>query len=182
MQALSPSISLHRRQNPEHQGGFLLDGGIHFVAALRLLLSAVSVSITHVAAFTSLIRPNLQPVDTVNATMHLDNGSSGTFSISYGTEFANDFEIQVVTDEGAVTLTPTRVTVITKDDDGNEEALTKDFQANSGVIREVAVFAKGIEAGKVDPRGSPEEALMDLKVVQAMLESGEEGGTVKSVA
>ncbi|KAL9127822.1 MAG: hypothetical protein Q9217_003382 [Psora testacea] len=169
------------QQDHEHQGGFLLDGGIHSVAALHFLLSAVSTSITQVAAFTSLVQPNLSPVHTANATIHLDNGNSGTFSISYGSEFANAFEVRIVTGQGAVTLMPTRVTVLTRNDDHNVVTVTRDFPADSGVKRELAVYAKGIEAGKIDPRGTPEEALMDLKVMQGILESGEEGGIVKAV-
>ena len=170
-----------RRQNPEHQGGFLLDGGIHFVAALRFLLSAASSSITQVAAFTSLMQPNLSPLDTANATMYINNGNSGTFSISYGTEFGNAFQIQVIMDRGAVSITPTLVTVLTRDDKGCEKIYRQEFSVDSGVRREMAVFAKGIKEGKVEVRGTVEEALMDLRVVQGILESGREGGRLKSV-
>ena len=45
--------------------------------------------------------------------------------------------------------------------------------------REVAAFAKAIGTGKVEQRASPEEAMMDLRVLNAMLESGADGGTPK---
>lgn len=45
-------MSLWRRV-PEHQGGFLLDIGIHSVSGLRYLLAACNEQIVSVAAFTS---------------------------------------------------------------------------------------------------------------------------------
>ena len=58
---------------------------------------------------------------------------------------------------------------------------TRLFSPNNNVEREIAVFAQGIKRGKVESRGTPEEALEDLKVAQAILESAREGGAVKSV-
>ena len=148
------------------------------MAALRFLLGGISTSITQVAAFTSRMQRNLCAVDTANALVHLDNGNSGTLSISYGTRLTYAFEIEIITDQGAVLLTPTSVETTRHTAKNNTK---KGFVPDNGVHREVAVFAKGIENGKIDPRGTPEEALADLKVVQAVLESGRDGGTVKGV-
>ncbi|KAL9101209.1 MAG: hypothetical protein Q9163_003511 [Psora crenata] len=168
------------RRNPDFQGDFILDGGIHFVAALRFLLSAGFTSITHVAAFTSLISPHLRSVDTVNATMRLDNGNSGTFSMSYGTRMSHVYKIRIVTNHGAVTIDPWRVVSTMSARDGRESVY--DFlQLDNGVQREIGVFAKGILAREIEARGTPQEALMDLKVMRGILESGEEGGMVKRV-
>lgn len=49
---------------------------------------------------------------------------------------------------------------------------------------EVETFAKAVKAvatEKRDRRASPEEALEDLRIIQAMLDSGEDGGTVQSL-
>ena len=45
----------------------------------------------------------------------------------------------------------------------------------------MTAFAESIRTGKADPRGTPEEALADLQVLQAILESGEEAGAAKKV-
>ena len=55
------------------------------------------------------------------------------------------------------------------------------FSPGSGVRKEVAAFAESIHAKELDPRASPEEAYHDLKLLQGMLESGEEEGTAKRI-
>ncbi len=169
-----------RRQVPEYQGGFLLDGGVHFVAGLRYLLAAGNEQITDLAAFTSLIQKKLPPVDTVHATLRITNGNNGTFNLSFGAEFKSGFEIEVVTDKGAVNLTPAEVTVTTKVDGEKKETVEK-FEFSSGVKAEIVAFSKSIEAGNSNEKGTPQQALTDLRILQSMLESGEQGGKVQAV-
>ena len=180
-QSTNTGQCLTRRQTPKHQGGFLLDGGIHFVAGLRCLLAAARQSITQVTAFTSLLQPHLAPLDTVTAMAKVGNKNGGQVCISYGAEFKSDFEIQVVTDRGAVTVLPTVVAVLTKDPNGERNERIVGVRPGPAIKAEVAAFAESIRTGRVDPRGTPEEALADLYVLQAMLESGEEAGAVKEL-
>lgn len=175
-------LTIGRRQVPEYQGGFLLDGGVHFVAGLRGLLVAGGQHITHLAAFSSLLEKKLAPVDTVHATMKISNGNNGTFNLSFGTEFKSGFEIEVVTNKGAVVVRPTEVVVTTKDEKGEKKEDVKKFEFSAGVKPEILAFAKALEAGKGNEKSSPEEALMDLKILQTLLESGENGGKVMRVA
>lgn len=165
-------------QHPKSHGGFLLDRGISFVAGLRSLLAAAGQEITHVAAFTSLLKQHLAPADTVHATVQISNGNSGTLSLSFGAEFKHAFEIQVVTDKGAVTVKPTGIIITTPD---NKRGQTFAFKSSNGLRQEVAAFAQSIKNEQVDKRGTPEQALMDLKVFEAMLESSKEAGKVTTV-
>ena len=50
---------------------------------------------------------------------------------------------------------------------------------DNGVKAEVDAFAKSIQSGAADERGTPEQALADLRLISKMLESGEQGGAVK---
>ncbi|GAA6006897.1 Gfo/Idh/MocA family protein [Rhodotorula paludigena] len=85
------------RREPEYQGGFLLDGGVHFFAALRHILSTASPSplaLTSLSAHVSQLNPSLPPCDTLHALVGTssargdDDGSatgpSGTFTLSFG--------------------------------------------------------------------------------------------------
>ena len=174
----------YRRKNAKYPGGPLLDCGIHYVAALRHLLSAASQTITHVSAFTCQLQPHLSPLDTMHSTLLLQNTHSGTLSISFGAEFRNAFEFIVVTTTGAVAVTPTVVSVLTKDPSNGEKS-ERQYKFppmdSHAVQKEVASFAKAIATGKMEQRASPEEASEDLKLLQTMLESGEDGGAVKAV-
>jgi predicted dehydrogenase len=160
------------RKKPEYQGGFLLDGGVHFVAATRLLLEGGGQKIKKISAFTAQLQEHLPPVDTLNASMQLDNGSSGTFSISFGTTDTGS-EYLVACEKGSVHVARGKVTV-TKD---GQEAETKAFpHEGNGVNQEIGAWAESLVNGKRNEMQSPEEALKDLEILETCLRSGEQGG------
>ena len=173
---------MYRRQTPGYQGGFLLDGGVHFIAGLRYLLSAVGQDISTLAALTALIQPNLAPVDTVHAILASGSNRTGTFSVSFGTAFKSGFEIEVVTSKGRVSVTPTSITTVHADGTDGKKEEKEEFEFSSGVVREVEAFATSVESGKLDARASPQEAARDLELIQCMLESGKDAGSTKTLS
>ncbi|KAK3381094.1 oxidoreductase-like protein [Podospora didyma] len=168
------------RKVPEYQGGFLLDGGVHFVAALRLLLGAGGQQIRQLVGFSGLLEEHLLPVDTIQAVARTQDGKIGSISLSFGTEFKSGLEVEIVTTKGAVTWTPTKVSTFTKKD-GKEAKEEKEFTYNSGVKNEVVAFGEAIAAGKADERQTPKEALKDLEILEKLLKSGDQGAAVKEV-
>lgn len=159
------------RKVPEYQGGFLLDGGVHFVAGTRLLLEGAGVKVTKLSAFTAQLQEHLPPVDTMHATLQTSSGVSGTLSVSFGTTDSGS-EYVVAAEKGSVTVTRSKVTV-TRDGKSEEKEFPEE---GSGVKQEVKAWAEGLAAGKPNERQSPEEALEDLKILEAALRSGEKGG------
>ncbi|KAH7063593.1 hypothetical protein B0J12DRAFT_562990 [Macrophomina phaseolina] len=172
------------RKQPTHQGGFLLDGGVHFVAATRLLLGA-DVKPTSVSAHTVQHLPYLPPVDSVEAVWKLSNGASGTFSNTFAAPVGIT-EYRVVCERGTVTtgfgsvpMSPAYVSVKRADSDEEER---KEFpEAGFGVHLEVAAWGEKLEKGGFDERQAPKEALKDLEILEAMLKSGEQGGVPVSI-
>lgn len=174
------------RKVPEYQGGFLLDGGVHQAAALRLLLSAAGVRVKGISAQTAQLQEHLPPVDTADAALRLDNGSTGVLSMSFGTTLTGN-ELALACEGGTVSLSRDTVTVrAAAGADGKEPApvvVEKPTEGGwSGVTVEVRVWAKGLVAGKPDPMQSPEEALADLEIIEAILKSGEQGGAPVELA
>ncbi|KAF2280655.1 NAD(P)-binding protein [Westerdykella ornata] len=158
------------RKTPEYQGGFLLDGGVHFVAATRMLLGNVAAP-AKVSAFTAQLQEHLPPLDTLNATVQLKNGASGTLSISFGTTFTGS-EYAVAAEKGRVWVSRGKV-IVTRD--GQEDV--REFpEEGNGVKQEVKAWAESLVKGETNPRQSPEEALKDLELLEACLLSGEKGG------
>ncbi|ERT03209.1 uncharacterized protein SPSK_09471 [Sporothrix schenckii 1099-18] len=162
------------RKEPGYQGGFLLDGGVHFVAGLRFLLAAAGDEVARVASFSSLLEKRLPPVDSIHAVASTRGGVNGTISMSFGTEFKNVLEIEVVTTEGRVTWTwaPSSIVSVRR---GQTDPKTDTYEPDFGVVSEVAAFAASVAAGQADPQQSPQEALKDLALLQALLESGPTG-------
>ncbi|RMZ71145.1 dehydrogenases and related s [Pyrenophora seminiperda CCB06] len=172
VQAGSKYYETEWRKKPDYQGGFLLDGGVHFVAATRLLLQGGGQKINKVSAFTAQLQEHLPPVDTLNATMQLDNGASGTMSISFGTTDTGS-EYLVACEKGSVHCSRGKVVVTRK----GKDAETKEFpDEGNGVDQEMKAWAKSLEQGKRNEMQSPEEALKDLEIIEICLKSGEQGG------
>lgn len=152
------------RKTPTHQGGFLLDGGVHFAAALRVLLG--DEPIVSIAAQTAQLQKHLPPVDTIEAAAKTKNGAVGSISISFGTK-AKGTEYYVATENGVVSASDAVVTI-----DNLEEAVEDE---GSGVVPEVRAWGEGLASGKVNALQHPREALADLEIIEACLRSGENG-------
>lgn len=167
-------ISTAWRKTPEYQGGFLLDGGVHFIAGMRCLLGSEAKA-TSLSAFTAQHQDHLLPVDTADATVRLENGGLGTLSLSFGTT-ATGNEWVVACEGGEVIVTPFEglVTVKAKGEkDGKTEEAKDEF---GGVKQEVFAWAKSIKDGQADPQQSPHEALGDLEILEALVKSGQRDG------
>ncbi|KAL2813897.1 hypothetical protein BJX63DRAFT_431755 [Aspergillus granulosus] len=178
--ARNPFYSSEWRQKPTFQGGYLLDGGVHFVAVLRTLLAALGEKVKSVSAHTTSLQAHLPPVDTVHAILRTANGRSGTYISSVGIEAKRAMEFEIVTDKGSVTYRPFQKEIVVnkkQDQEGDSwEAASESVTLMWGVKEEIAAFAEGIAMGRLDSRLSSDEALEDLRVMEAMLSSGDAQG------
>lgn len=148
------------RKKPSYQGGFLLDGGVHFTAALHLLLGSDGVE--RVSAFTAQNQVHLPPVDTVSAVVRTKSGVVGRFALSFGTTFES-FEFSVACEKGTVTVGRGSKVVVKK---VGGETETKEFPGDkSGVVQELKAFGEALVKGVADERQTPELALADLELV-----------------
>lgn len=154
------------RKVPTHQGGFLLDGGVHFVAALRELLGKND-PLVSVVAYTAQLQEHLPPVDSIEAVGRTKGGAVGSISISFGTT-GTGTEYHVGSEKGFVSVAKGVVTV--------DKESQKIEEEGSGVMPEVRAWGEGLVSGKENVLQSPREALADLEVIEACLRSGEQGG------
>ncbi|CZR65521.1 uncharacterized protein PAC_15421 [Phialocephala subalpina] len=151
---------------------------LRLIAILRYLLSAYQERVTNVTAFTSLLRQELPPQDTVHAIMKLNSGGSGTFTISLGSDFQNELEIAIYTAEGAVVVNPGRVVVKSKTmdhGDGEYKPEEKLLKGGSFVRRDVVAFAEAILKGYSTPSAKSDRGLGDLQIWETLLESAQRG-------
>ncbi|CAG9978433.1 unnamed protein product [Clonostachys byssicola] len=147
------------RKKPEYQGGFLLDGGVHFTAGLRLLLGQDK--ITSVSAYTNQLQAHLPPVDTADAILRTESGVTGTFSVSFGTSFGGN-EWTVACEKGVASFGD-GVIKVTKPD-GQADTVEYENSGN-GVTNEVRAWAASIVNKNQDWQQRPKEALADLEIV-----------------
>ncbi|KIW03136.1 uncharacterized protein PV09_05778 [Verruconis gallopava] len=162
------------RKTPTHQGGFLLDGGVHLIAGLRQLLEAGNERLKHVSAFTNSIEEYLPPVDTINAIVKTESGISGTLQISFGTTLRGN-EWTVACENGVVSVIDVLDSVVTVMVDGKKTILPL-ANEKTGVPPEVRVWGKALANGTALKAQEPESARADLEIIELILRSGEKGG------
>jgi hypothetical protein len=145
---------------------------VHIVAGTRFLLGEETKP-TAVSAFTTQLQPHLPPVDTINSIWITKSGISGTYSIPCGTTFSGS-EYTVACEKGTVTIIYNKVTV-TDGKQALEKASKREFEDEDSVRDEMAAWGQSLVDGVPNPRQSPEEALVDLEILEKMLRSGEAG-------
>ncbi len=149
------------RRSGDFPGGAIVDGGVHRIAALRMLLGEV----THVSAVVKQMREDLPPADTIAATLQFANGALGSYCATYAAGAWIKFPIIITGSQGTMRVSR-EVLEITK----NGETKMYPVTAYLGTHREFAAFADAIQSGQ-QHRNTPEEAWRDLAVIEAMLQS-----------
>ncbi|PKS07493.1 hypothetical protein jhhlp_006097 [Lomentospora prolificans] len=175
------------RKQPTHQGGFVLDAGIHFIAYLRSILGHEN-ALESVSAYTAQVQPHLPPLDTVHCLMRTKSGVVGSICISSGTLYLESSETLFSFEDGAIIAEAGKVIVKSADleakKEGRNEVDTDEQHfdlAHYGVKEEVFAWAEGLVSGRPNPAQSVEEALADIEVMEKMFKSGQENGAVQKL-
>lgn len=149
------------RKKPTHQGGYLLDGGVHYMAGLRQLLESQSGNhIVRLSAFTNQLRDYLPPADTINAVLKTKSGITGTFQLSVGTSLRED-SWTVSCESGWITVEDSKV-IICRDGQVTKKTVPNE---RTGVPPEVRAWGEALATGKIRKEQEPEAALADLELV-----------------
>ena len=173
------------RRAGEFAGGLLLDGGVHYVSALRMLLG----EITNVAAMVKKASHDLNPVDTLTATLQFASGVQASYlnTFAVGTPFSA--ALTIVGDAGSLRVERGKLELAgsagvnaggRKSPEGPEGARRENGVQEircafyNGVENELAAFGAAVAEG-APHRNSPLEALTDFAVVEAMLASAADG-------
>ncbi len=151
------------RRSGSYPGGFLLDGGVHQVAVLRMILG----EIREVSAFITQMRADLPPADTLSAALQFDSGLIGAYTVTYTTAAPWPPALHIVGERGAVRVHRGELQITRSGETTNLPII-----AGKGVEWELAAFAAAIRHGSTHAN-TPEQALQDLAVVEAMLRSAE---------
>ncbi len=149
------------RQQPEFPGGWLLDGGVHHIAALRLILG----EITEVSARIANLSRDLTSPETLIANLQFANGVLGHYSVTYATGPKRHVELFIHGEAGRIWV----------DYDGiklqhGDETRYQDSVPTLTINVELQAFAEAIRNGGPNPN-PPAQALQDLAVMEAILEA-----------
>ncbi|OBZ77020.1 hypothetical protein A0H81_03114 [Grifola frondosa] len=176
------------RTVPDYQGGFLLDGGVHTVAALRVMLPSPMKTLS---SFASLNKEWLAPHDTINAIVQSADGAHGIVELTFASPTPSRAELagngititgtdgwlsvnQATVLDGDTSVRVFRITIrkLQKDKDGKEVGETVEVleEKVAGIEKELESFLQAI-AGSNDELGSVQGALKDVAFIQAALTS-----------
>jgi predicted dehydrogenase len=156
------------RRDSSFPGGFLLDGGIHHIAALRVLLG----EIVQVSAIARQNSPDLPPADTLAATLTFANGVIGTYLATYATGAPWPPQLHIGGSEGSLRVQRKEIELTRQ---GQAERIETD--GFDGVEKELLNFAATIRQ-QAPHRNSAAEALRDLAAMEAILISAATGQPV----
>lgn len=156
------------RRSGDFPGGFLLDVGVHHVAVLRRLLG----EIVQVSAVTRQIRADLPPADVLSATLQFASGITGVYLANYAIDAPWPPALHITGENGSLRVHRQELEVTRG---GATRALL--IAPHQGVKAQLAAFAAAIRRGETH-RNSPQQALQDVAVIEAMLRSAETGRQV----
>jgi predicted dehydrogenase len=158
------------RTDMSYSSGFLLDGGVHHIAAIRTLMGEVAA----LSAFTAQVYPDMPPAETLMSSLRFDNGAVGSYNVTYANGSPYDNGITVLGDKGSfkVRLDVLDTSGIPEIADGAPMKFTDD-----GIYLELADFANAIQNGKT-PISTPEQAVQDVAIIEAMFRAAESGKVV----
>ncbi|XVF04640.1 hypothetical protein REPUB_Repub05bG0102100 [Reevesia pubescens] len=186
MNSSNPYFSSSWRRDLE--GGFILDMGVHYIAGLRMM---VGCEVTSVSAVTSHIDTTIPPPDIISSNFKLENGCSGVFVMVVSSS-SPKIIWRVVGSKGTLQVERGK-------SDGKLGYMVSLYSADgqckstfypfSGVTEELKAFIHDIlqaslkkgSGYEAEPRSSFVEGARDIAVLEAMLESGSNGGAMVPV-
>lgn len=156
------------RRAGDFPGGFLLDGGVHHVAVLRKLLGEIE----SVTAITSQVNPEFPPADTMAATLHFARGTIGTYLVTYAVTWQGEAPLHIAGDAGDMRVYRDRLELANR---SGQQTIA--CQKYDGVEQELAAFVRSVRTGSAN-LNRPDVALQDVAVIEALLESAQQGHPV----
>lgn len=174
------------RQNPEHIGGFLSDGGVHQLTLLTEVLGKVK----SVSGLTKQLRKESGTDDVLFSTMKMENDVIGTFTYgsAFGaTEKSVSFTIYGLNGSAVLDLSPSlnKPTITYQTGSSGQDASEKnviEFDENDNYKAEFENFADALyKKDKSAVAVSPASAFHHLAIVAAALESSANNGSSVTV-
>lgn len=156
------------RRDNSFPGGFLLDGGVHDMAAMRAIMGEVD----SVSAFVTQVRADLPPADTLSATLRFASGAFGSYTKTFAAAGPWDHFAHVVGERGALRVN-TGLLEVTAGGLKTSEPFDID-----NVHAELVDFARVIQEGGV-LSNTPAQGLQDVAILEAMFESARVGQAVE---
>ena len=158
------------RLNHQYPGGFITDGGIHNISALRYLFGDFESGY----AVTKSINPNIGEIDTFSFQFKMENGVDGVFNLLDTSMGHGEYYLRVFGDKG--TILGKNGSVILKRPD--EPDVEEYFNGDRGYKGEFENFYDGLR-NNAKIEASFEECYKDFEVMVKILDNANSGKWIK---
>ena len=175
------------RAQPQYQGGYILDGGVHEICKLRMMFGDVE----EVAAITHQFKSDLPPADTLTCSLKFTRGIMCTFTYTFTSvspQIATatvPHDIMITGSSGSIHAKNNELVINFVDVNGDLQRHVQYIDNEQGQLsirREIEAFALAALGGQKDngfDHYTPEQALQDVAVIEAILSSAKDGTRTK---
>lgn len=183
--AMNPSnkyYSTKWRAVPKYQGGYILDGGVHEMAKLRMILGEVD----EVTCTAHQHREDLPPVDTLIATLRFKSGVLCSYNHTFTSSSANiamntvPYDFTLSAEKGSILASNKEIVIVTEE--SREVTSLENDRGQLSIRLQLETFAltvRGKPTPNQKPVYSPYQALNDLTLIETILESAKDRKTLK---
>ena len=163
------------RREGRHRGGYLIDGGTHIVAGMRIIVGSPIVDVHGLLASFNPALLGGQP-DALLLHLRFANGVVGQMALGYGAVDRESRRPKVYGDAGTLVLFTEHIEIWRP---GHDAAMRIPLESGEpGLAEEWSDFHAAVTTGRT-PVGTAEEALLDLAVIEAGIRSAEESRCVR---
>jgi predicted dehydrogenase len=158
------------RQKHQYPGGFILDAGVHNIAAIKMILGDFKFG----NSLTTSINKKIGKIDTMAFQFQLKNGIIGLFNLYFSVNGHWEDKLLIFGNKGSIEI---NTNILTLKQEGKKDK-TEDLTDGHGYDAELTDFYNAIVKGtKVEY--SFKEAYRDMEIVLGALKSAENNRTVQ---
>jgi predicted dehydrogenase len=140
---VDPKVSLYARTDwrihHQYPGGFVTDGGVHYLAALRDLFG----EIRPLSAFKKTINAQIGAMDSLSLQFAAGAKVHGVFNLFFSSNGFLEDRLLILGDNGSIVIENNRVIIKRS----NEILATKEFQDDLGYVEEYQDFWQAVTSG-----------------------------------
>ena len=145
------------RKNHQYEGGFITDGGVHSIAALRIIFG----DITPVSVIVQSVNPEVGKVDTCNFQLRFANGITGSLYLFFSAPNYYENKILIFGDKGTLISDGGDKFIIKK---GFNSDYAEEIKTGNGFKEEFEDFYSAVREG-TKVKSTFEEGYKDLKTI-----------------
>lgn len=165
----NPYAKTQWRLDHQYPGGFLTDGGVHNVHAVRMLFGEIA----EVTARAWSVNRAIGELDTMTMSFATERGVRGTFNVSFSTRGFRESRLLVLGSKGSIIVTGNRIELLRE----GKPAKIEEIEDDGGYAGEFEDFFRAVRRGAA-PKVTFEEAERDLAVMLAALRTAKAGRTI----